>query len=129
MNRETRAEVDRSIKEFLDNGKKIVNLSEGSVSEGTLRKQDLIPTLLDLLEVIHPIAHRYLIADNPIPEDAIDNDEHSFWESEEAQDLLDEVTEVLDTTPEKPDNLFFGSHPDDPASLGFWNVALLESLT
>lgn len=100
----------------------IKSASPGSVSWGTMRTQDLIPKFLDVLRQLDsPYYEAFVSSPFPrIPEDAWDDENHSWWESEEAHYLLDELFDALDA--HAPDGHYFGSHPGDGCDYGFWEV-------
>lgn len=90
----------------------------GSVSWGTMRPQDLIPRFLEELKGLDE--DRYAEYMERIPEDAWDDEEHSWWTSEDASDLLHELFDVLDEY--APEGYYFGSHPGDGSDYGFWPI-------
>ena len=96
----------------------MANATIGSISEGTLRPQDLIPRFQEVLEEIDPVSES--IQEYPIPSDALEDDEHSWWDSEDASDLLIEMEDRLDEL--APPFCRFGSLDGDGACFGFWPV-------
>jgi len=88
----------------------------GSVSWGTMRTQDLIPTFLEELNNLDE--DRYTEYMERVPEDAWDDEEHPWWTSDDASDLLHELFDVLDEY--APEGYYFGSHPGDGSDYGFW---------
>jgi hypothetical protein len=114
------AYLDLGIKRSLKNAERRAQYSVGPVSAESDQKYDLIDACLSTLEKVNPKAYQFLIIQEAIPEAALENEEHFFWESEESDDLFEELVEVINNSPYKPKRLFFGFHPDDPKSLGFW---------
>lgn len=75
----------------------------GSVSHGTLRPEDLIPTFLQYVEEFAP---------DQIPENAF------FTDTEDDNWLLEELFCILEGI--SPPGHYFGSHPGDGADYGWW---------
>lgn len=122
----------------------MVRLSEDfigvSLSHGTTRIQDLLPTFMDFLYEQNPYAWSVLnweLIDLGIGErvaiekstvggekyteyvNAYECDDHPFWASEMARMMLDEdIWEALDSI--APDGTYFGAHPGDGSDYGFW---------
>ena len=93
----------------------------GSISTGTLRPCDLIPTFLDALSETNVLAYSqfYQASMRDLGENPYDiNSEHPWWDSDEAGYLLGELFEALDAV--APDGHYFGSHIGDGADFGFW---------
>jgi len=88
----------------------------GSVVSGTLRPEDLIPALMDELEVVagdDPDARALL---DEIEEAQEDDD---YWDDEPDEDvgrLIDALNEHA------PEGAYFGTHPGDGADFGWWPV-------
>ena len=94
-----------------------------SLSHGTLRRQDLIPTFLDALKRYAPEEYAaYMVAPfSPIPSYVYDEgDDAEWWDSEEAGYLLDELFDTLEET--APEGCTFGAHEGDGSDFGFWQV-------
>ena len=92
----------------------------GTISYGTLRTQDLLPTFLDTLRDIAPAHYEQLMVSpfGAIPAYAQEDDESEWWSSEDAADLLSELSDALDE--HAPEGHCFGAHPGDGADFGFW---------
>lgn len=88
--------------------------TSGSVSWGTHLPSDLIPRFLHKLAQLDESKAAALRAE--LPEDLEPND--SYWESEEAHWLLEELFDVLDAF--APDGHYFGAHEGDGTDFGFW---------
>ncbi len=86
----------------------------GSISTGTLRPQDLIPTFWCALDIIDREAARVLYTSR------IDlrGEDDPWWDSEEAGSLLDELIDALNE--HAPPYCYFGAHEGDGADFGFW---------
>lgn len=85
----------------------------GTVSHGTMRKEDLIPAFVETLHALDTNEeHTDLIAE------ACDLD-HDY-DSEQADYILDDLFDALDAL--APDGYYFGAHPGDGADYGFWPV-------
>ena len=89
----------------------------GTVSEATLRAQDLIPKFLAVLKECDRGAFHRLSADLPF-HDYHRYDESIWWESEDCSFLMSDLFAALDEV--APDGYWFGAHPDDGACYGFW---------
>jgi hypothetical protein len=94
---------------------------KGSVSSGTMRPEDLIPTFYEEAKIhgcevkettFHKLAYR---KPQPLPEDWEEyyQSEEADWDLESLFDMLDEIA---------PEGCYFGSHPGDGADYGFWEV-------
>lgn len=108
----------------------------GTVSEGTMRLQDLIPAFASVLEeeggdptalnlAIYKLDSRAYVNGEVGP---YDNDDHDYWHSEDARWDLDELLDALNEL--APPYCYFGAHPGDGADYGFWvsEGALQEGL-
>ena len=98
----------------------------GTVSEGTMRPQDILPACMDVLLKYHPKAYQLAIGTISIEFDVTYTElcgdkDHPAWQSEVmgwilggiAWDAMDEIA---------PDGYYFGAHPGDGADYGFWLV-------
>lgn len=92
----------------------------GTVISGTLRNVDLIPAFLEELHAVHPAAWKQLqMQPHPKPPSyALDDEKSIWWNSEEADELLQELFEALDQC--APKNHYFGAHYGDGSDFGFW---------
>lgn len=104
---------------------KIVDFT-GTMSEGTMRPQDILPAVMDVLKEYHPEAYQLVTStisgefDATYTELCGDKD-HPAWRSEEMGWILGEV--AWDAMNEiAPDGYYFGAHPGDGADYGFWLV-------
>ena len=94
-----------------------------TVSNATLRSQDLLPKFLDALRIVAPEAHQQLTmpgaGHSPIPQHALEDESDPWWRSEECAWLINE--ELFDALNEHaPEGFHFGSHEGDGACFGFW---------
>jgi hypothetical protein len=93
----------------------------GYVSEGTLRREDLIPKFIDLVLDIDPnnefANDRYSVLEHLEEEGVLDD----YWDSEESYWDLAELIDELDSMCHHIPGMYFGAHPDDGACFGFWN--------
>ena len=92
-------------------------LSVGSISWGTLRRQDLIPSFMDVL-LDHDLATAHALQKeyHDVFQN-IDNDEFMAT-SEDATYLVEALFEALNE--HAPPFHFFGAHDCDGADFGFW---------
>jgi hypothetical protein len=88
----------------------------GSVSHGTLRVEDLIPTFLDTIEALNPELA------TAIREDHADTIEHLVTWLEPDPDDLGFLMEILHDTLNRlaPAGYVFSAHEGDGADFGFW---------
>jgi len=105
--------AEQEVLEMLEPGETVIH--------GTLRPQDLIPAFLDALCVLAPAAYSQLTLRpfGPIPSYVQDEgDDSEWWYSEEAWDLLNDLTDALNDC--APEGYYFGAHPGDGSDFGFW---------
>lgn len=93
-----------------------------TVSEGTLRPYDLANAFFGEAKTIAPEITRDWLA---VPQgrfhpDAWDDEAHPWWEMQEAADVIDELTTILDEA--AGPGTRFGSLEGDGACFGFWPV-------
>ena len=88
----------------------------GTVIHGTLLASDLIPAFINKLETLNPEkASSYW---SEIPEDALEDQDHDWWDSEEALWMLEEIFDVLNEY--APPYCYFGALEGDGSDYGFW---------
>jgi hypothetical protein len=104
----------------------------GTVSAGTVKIRDLLARLADALEAAvadqtsdwrdvnadFVDSQKALIADARGILDVLDEEPVSPGYDEDAVCILAELIDQLDTY--APEGTSFGTHPDDPADLGYW---------
>lgn len=100
-------------------------IKPGSVVWGSHRNFDLIFPMLNLL-----LGHYLYNEDGKlqeiqalykeIPEEALNDDCHPFWQSEECQYLMDDVFNAMNEA--APEGYYFGAHEGDGADFGYWPV-------
>jgi len=97
-----------------------------SLSNGTMRTQDLIPCFMSFLKAHSNDDYKGIIKNNNLNEDIFwPNDDHEWWNSENCHYLLNEdIWEVLNNI--APENCGFGSHYGDGSDYGFWEFELDE---
>jgi len=95
-------------------------MSIGTVTRGTLRPQDLIPTFLDLAREYAPEHYAQLCVSpfGPIPAHAAEDEDADWWHSEDAGYLLEELQDLLGES--APAYCYFGAHEGDGSDFGFW---------
>lgn len=104
--------------------KRVLKESEpGTISRGTMRAEDLIPTFMSHLFKEDPQKARMIWKKYPNLLQALCDKqagiESDWWESEEASnilnnDLFDEMQNYA------PEGHYFGSHPGDGSDYGYW---------
>ena len=95
----------------------------GTVISGTMRPQDLVPALMEVLSAYDPDAHKRMVMDSPtpvVPLEAMDDDRHEWWASDDARYFLEDLFNALNQV--APDNVYFGAHPGDGSDYGFWPI-------
>lgn len=92
----------------------------GSISQGTMRPQDLIPRFLDVLKNLEgtddlttAITSRIEFADD-------DSNCYDYYASDAAEFDLQELFDALENY--TPDGCYFGANPGDGADYGFWPI-------
>lgn len=99
-----------------------------SLSEATMRNEDLIPTFFRFLELNDPKEAKSILADYPLfaetakwdggGTDSYNTLVRRFYESEDADWLSEALFTELDAI--APEGCYFGAHPGDGADFGFW---------
>lgn len=102
--------------------KKIAKAEPGSISHGTMRPEDLIPSFFEALDEIAPDRASEIVRDEPlIP---ICHPLHIDWDAwpkrhpEAAVYLLEALFDALQEY--APEGHYFGAHPGDGSDYGFW---------
>jgi len=94
----------------------------GPVISGTLRKQDLIPTLLEELAKLSPAAHQQVCDPGAgfsvFPQYAREDEDAQWWDSEDAQCLLANLFDALQEL--APPFVDFDAHEGDGSCFGWW---------
>lgn len=87
----------------------VLDLLNESVSEGTMRNEDLFPVFLDTLRKIDHARHDKFVTDpaNQWETNSVYNDE-----------IMSELFDILNEY--APPGYYFGSHVGDGAAYGFW---------
>ena len=102
----------------------------GSISQGTLRDEDLLPRFVDAIDEI--LNDRITDTRRDSPEEVAEvgrihdflgdwerrSASEDYWDGEEVGWDLDKVFDILDTL--APDGFYFGAHEGDGADFGFW---------
>lgn len=81
----------------------------GSVSSGTMRREDLIPTFEKVLEILSPASHT----------GDYDCDVDNLSDGEKVDYLIELDSELNSFA---PTGYYFGAHPGDGADFGFWPI-------
>jgi hypothetical protein len=95
----------------------------GSISTGTLRPQDLIPVFLGVLEECDKEAADQI--QDKIPTEALEDEDHEWWEGEDPAWALEECEEALND--HAPPGCYFGANEGDGADFGFWKESEPET--
>ena len=93
-----------------------------TIIRATHRTQDLIPALLAALREYNPARYMgHMVSPfGPVPAYAMEDDDSSWWDSEDAHYLLECLFDDLNDT--APDGYYFGAHPGDGSDFGFWPI-------
>ena len=95
----------------------------GTVIQGTLRSQDLLPAFLEELSKRDPIGYdQWAMASfGIIPSYVTDEgDDSDWWTSEDCNNTLEQAFEALEMC--APDGYYFGAHEGDRSDFGYWPV-------
>jgi hypothetical protein len=90
---------------------------------GGTHPQDLIPCFLDAVSEFAPAHYEGFMASSfgPIPAYVQDEgDSSEWWHSEAAASLLESLIEILNE--HSPDECYFGAHPNDKSSWGWFRI-------
>jgi hypothetical protein len=87
----------------------------GSISEGTLRSEDLIPAFLDTLELYAPEVAQAIKKEYNYEVEDVEFD----FKSENADYLLEKLFNALEEI--APEGSYFGANQGDGADFGFWS--------
>lgn len=93
----------------------MANVNMGSVSSGTMRPEDLIPSFVDELRSQSPCKREHRKLAREI-ESRLNQD--GYYESEDADYDLESLFDALDTY--CAPYFYFGAHPGDGADYGYW---------
>lgn len=123
------SELKRSEPEslFIVSTGELPSYEEGSIITGTLRPQDLVPAFLEVMSMHHPWAYyQFLKECSELGQDPeiFEDENNPFWLKEDAQDLTNELIDVINSAPGMPDGMYFGAHDGDGADFGFWSESL-----
>jgi len=92
-----------------------------SVSHGTMRAQDLIPTFLEVIKDTAEYAQLSTLAFTFPPNYALENETSDWWNTEDCSWFLNEqLFDILNNY--APDGYYFGSHPGDGSDYGYWKA-------
>lgn len=96
------------------------------VSIDTCNTRDLIPIFLDVLADVAPAGYEALVCQpfGPIPAYVQDDPDSDWYQSEEAQFLINDLFDMLND--HAAEGWYFGSSPSDGACYGFFQCDDLE---
>ncbi len=119
----TESELKHLIRESINviyHGKQKLK-EEREISNGTMRPYDVASKILHFLQTEHPDVFNEFMNTHPDMKKAyeMDDENHPYWNSEDCtydlnDDLWDKMNDVA------PEGEYFGAHPGDGASYGFW---------
>ena len=99
-----------------------------TISEGTLLNVDLIKVFVEALRSADSGVFDALFLSNGhqwVPSYALEDNDSDWWDSEDAEALLDDLTSALEDV--APEGCYFGTQPGDGACFGFWEMEMEES--
>jgi hypothetical protein len=85
-------------------------ISEGTISHGTLRTEDLLARFADEYERVLPFSGFSLAYDA-----------RNITSDEEASEVLTELFDALDAIASR-EGMYFGAHPGDGSDFGYWRT-------
>ena len=88
----------------------------GSVIHATLRTEDLVPAFLEELKTLDPDRAAYYV--ERIPAEALEDEDHIWWQTGEAMWMLEELFDVLNEY--ALPFTYFGALEGDGSDFGFW---------
>jgi hypothetical protein len=94
-------------------------ISEGTVSHGTLRTQDLLRRFADEYERVLPFNSREAVSDARNCANEIDEDENHPGNAQTGSEIVDELIDALCCIAAR-EGLYFGAHPGDGSDFGYW---------
>lgn len=98
-------------------------ISEGSISSGTHRQQDLLRAFSSEIERISPFNTIALVEAGRTCADCLDHDEPSAQDRAEADEIIEELTERLEQyAAAEGRGLYFGTSEGDGSDFGFWQL-------
>ena len=92
----------------------------GSISHGTLRAEDLIPSFMTELEMRNPEVAQKIKDDNL----GWETGGEDWWETDGPSWMLEELFDALND--EAPEGLYFGACEGDGSDFGFWQAEDFE---
>jgi len=88
----------------------------GTVIHATMREEDLIPAFLEELKMLDPERAAYYL--ERIPAEALEDEDHIWWQTGEALWMVEELFDVLNEY--APPYVYFGANEGDGSDYGFW---------
>jgi len=105
---------------------RIVHPTYGTVSNGSMRNQDILPDCMDVLLEYYPLAYRVVTTAISIElgityTELCGDQDNPAWDTEMMLWIVREV--VWDAMDEiAPDGYYFGAHPGDGSDYGYWEI-------
>ena len=96
----------------------------GTVSEGTMRPQDVLPAMMDVLKQYHPKEYQEVVGTisdefGLTYTELCGHENHPAWQDETMAWILYEVAwDAMNDI--APDGYYFGANPGDGADYGYW---------
>src|SRR5690606_15513977 len=109
-----------------EEARRMTRVRLGTVIHGTLREEDLVPAFLEELKTLDP--DRAASYFERIPAEALEDEDHIWWQTGEALWMVEELFDVLNEY--APPYVYFGANEGDGSDYGFWidRTALTEAI-
>lgn len=101
---------------FKFKGRQINAELDQTVIHATLRLQDLVPAFLEVLKDVP----EYPKIKGWFPDEALENDEHPFWDSDDCHFDYEMLFWSLEQN--APEGYYFGTTEGNGSDFGFWRV-------
>lgn len=102
----------------IKNGQFKAEQCSGTLIHGTANPAHLIPAFMNAGRHTVEYTQMVSIPNSIVPSEAMEDDEHEFWRTDQAQDLVIELMDILDSY--APNGYYFGAHEGDGSDYGFW---------
>lgn len=107
----------QEVKDTIDNTINKRREDMTSISDGTLRNQDLVPSFIGTLKDLGVDVSEL---EREIPDNAWEDEYDDFWESAECEFILEDLFTLLSDN--APEGHYFGNAEGDGALFGFWKI-------
>lgn len=91
---------------------------KGTLIHGTGNPAHLVPSFMNAARHTVEYAQMVSVPNSIVPSEAFEDDEHEFWRTDQAQELVIELMDILDGY--APEGYYFGAHEGNGSDYGFW---------